>query len=59
MRRFLRLLGFAAAAFITLRWLKGRIGSNSTADAAPPTTPLVTPQGEPLPLEPSTPPTAS
>jgi hypothetical protein len=57
MRRILKLLGFAAAAFFTLRWLKNRLGSDTIADAAPPT-PLVTPQGEPLPLEPIVPPSA-
>jgi hypothetical protein len=52
MRRLLQLLGFAAAAFFTLRWLRSRIGSTTIVDAAAPT-PLVNPQGEPLPLEPS------
>jgi hypothetical protein len=58
MRRLFKLLGFAAAAFFALRWLKSRIGSDATVDAAPPT-PLVTPDGEPFPLEPSAPPGAS
>ena len=58
MRRILKLLGFAAAAFFTLRWLKNRIGSDTSVDAAPPA-PLVNPQGEPLALDPISPPTAT
>jgi hypothetical protein len=36
MRKLLRLLGFAAAAFFAFRWLSRRISSGTAVDAAPP-----------------------
>jgi hypothetical protein len=36
MRKLLRLLGFAAAAFFAFRWLSRRISSDTAVDAAPP-----------------------
>jgi hypothetical protein len=36
MRKLLRLIGFAAAAFYAFRWLKRRISTDTAVDAAPP-----------------------